>query len=104
MVGDLFLEHNKRRTDMALTGILTIQKDGMEEIYPQCYMRIMVSTSTKYDTSPIVHFYATQAVREAEGEPVQQKRYIMEGSGGVSWAEVYTYLKTLPEFAGWSDI
>jgi hypothetical protein len=89
---------------MALTGNLTIQKDGIEEIYPQCYARIMVGTSTKYDTDAIVNFYATRSVRETQGEPVQQKQYFIENAGGVSWVEVYTYLKSLPEFAAWSDI
>ena len=89
---------------MALTGILTIEKNGMEEIYPQCYARIMVGTSTKYDTIVILNFYATRSVREIEGDPVQQKQYIIEIPGGPCWTDIYTDLKALPEFITWSDI
>ena len=89
---------------MALTGTLTIEKEGVEQSYPECYTRIMVATSTKYDTAIVLNFYATQADREAEGSPVQQRYYTLGVFEGTLYSAIYTHLKTLPEFEVWSDI
>jgi hypothetical protein len=89
---------------MALTGNLTADQAAVKYDFPECYARIMVVTATKDEARIIMNFYADSSARAQEAAPVLQKEYQTTPLDGAAWPAGYTYLKTLPEFANWSDV
>ena len=89
---------------MALTGKLTVEKDGVQVEYPNCYARIMIVTSVKEDARIIVNFYSDVSERAEEAVPVAQKEYVCPTLNGAAWPAGYEYIKTQPEFSDWVDI
>jgi hypothetical protein len=88
---------------MALTGNLTAEQAAVKYDFPNCYARIMIVTTTKDEARIIMNFYADSSARAQEAAPVLQKEYVTLPLDGAAWPAGYTYLKTLPEFIGWSD-
>lgn len=76
-----------------------------ETTYPTAYARVMVSRA-QADTSYVcVCWYADEAARFAGADPVKVFEYSTKTSDlkGDYFPAVYSFLKTLPDFAGATD-
>jgi hypothetical protein len=89
---------------MALQGFLAADKAAVAYDFPESYARLSVVTSVKEEWNIIVNFYADATARAQEAAPVLQKVYTTTPLEGTLWPACYTYLKTLPDFAGWVDV
>lgn len=86
---------------MALTKDITINAYGKPLSFPSAYMRIIKLEGNKLEMLATVETYA-----EKEGAVLSRDAYEIKhdvSSNSNSFAQAYTYLKSLPEFAGAMD-
>lgn len=76
-----------------------------EITYPSAYARILVSRAHSDTSYVCVCWYADEAARFAGADPVKLYEYATKTSDlkGDYFPAVYTWLKTLPDFAGATD-
>ena len=93
---------------MALQGALSAQDSQVGFGFPAAYARIVYSRAEKTTTWVLVQWFADQAAREEDKNPVKMWEYQAPTSAipDVAPALVasYDWLKMLPEFAGWIDV
>ncbi len=90
---------------MALIGPLAAEDSNVGFAFAQSYARIWVARLDTSVTLITVNWYADQAAREANATPVRQKEFGTSTTSltGDIFPAMYTWLKTLPDFAGYVD-
>lgn len=94
---------------LTLPATTAIQNDVVVDIpeitYPQSYARVMYVRAFSKESYICVCWYADEAARFANADPVKVNEYTAETKAlsGDFYPAVYAHLKTLPEFAGASD-
>ena len=78
---------------------------NMGDIYPQAYARVMIVRSMAEQSFIWVLWYANAEARQNDGQPVKSYEYPVDTDNlpGNIYPAAYTYLKSLPEFAGAVD-
>jgi hypothetical protein len=90
---------------MALIGPLSAEDSIVGFAFTQSYARIYVARLDTSVTLMTVNWYADQAAREANANPVRQKEFGTSTTSltGDIFPAMYTWLKTQPDFAGYVD-
>lgn len=75
------------------------------EVYPESYARILYVRALAQESFIFVCWYADQAARENNADPVKIYEYQTPTASlqGDVYPAAYAYLKTLPEFEGAID-
>lgn len=71
-------------------------------VYPECYITINYVQADPAESTLVVCYFADKAAQEAGADPIKVSQYSVATSmldGGI-FANAYTHLLTLPEFAG----
>ncbi len=86
--------------------VVNRNSEALGYTFPEAYAKILFCRTFNESSFVLVAFYSDQNARQAEKQPVEQVEYKVGTASlvGDFWPAMYSYLKSLPEFAGAIDV
>lgn len=93
---------------MAIQGPVTAGNNDVRYDFPEAYVRASAIRSESVSTFIEVMYYANKYARDNQGYQIKGGSYALATAdlppGPNPLTSAYTYLKSLPEFSGFTDV